>query len=492
MRKQFVMPFLAGLAGAAMLAAPAMAQEQIAARRAVVDELRAQDCMLAVADAQVLQAARPDAVDSLLGDGLVEVSGTGALTLSADICGLDTAASPESAMVAALRLNGCQMREDAAPTLLGSMGFDRDTSSDAVDVLESRGGASFDNDSGILSLSDALCAGSTAVLDGPATGESPRDALLRLFADNGCAMTQDEAEPLAPAYGLTMDLAGNLADNLMSEGIARVEAGRLIIAAPACIASAAAPPVGESPRQAALRLFADHGCAMTQDEAGPLLPGYGLTMRQVDQLADDFMDEGIAHVEGETLVITAPACQSDQAAPAGTVRARLLEEFQHRPDCAIGFDEMQTLGGMMVPGVMDGALLALLNEGALEPQDQGLQIPAAACAAANSAAPTPTAAEIEAAAQVIAAMPALVTAAHLNAYFAARNCVLDTSDDEALVADAATFLAPRLGHSAAAMMALGDDLGETLEDGIRLMEDRLVEDSESHSLRLVGCVPEAD
>jgi hypothetical protein len=90
--------------------------------------------------------------------------------------------------------------------------------------------------------------------------------------------------------------------------------------------------------------IAANGCQITEDEADPILDPLGHAQSDIRDAADRLVELGAAAFEGDTLVMTEPACTAAQTAPApgdaDGQYARMVQLFQDN-GCAYGSDAME-------------------------------------------------------------------------------------------------------------------------------------------------------
>lgn len=302
------------------VAGAAVAQE-VPARVEVASLLRATGCSTSMDGLLSSGAMDPNRLQSALNEmlslGFMEFTADGGLALTPAICGL-SAAPGEAVMTQAVRLNGCVMAEANAEALLADFGLDRSNATPFAEALIASGAATL-TDGEIFRLSPAVCAG--AELAAAPVAAEPFDAravLVLALANNGCAMSETEAEVLLPPLGLTMDTAETVADALIAEGLARFDGESLIGTPQLCIGMGVdtAPvtmAMTGTPRDRFIQMMADNGCSITETEFEAVMVSYGLTEDNADTVAEAFIDASQGMVMGEVFILDRSVC--DLATP---------------------------------------------------------------------------------------------------------------------------------------------------------------------------------
>ncbi len=141
-------------------------------------------------------------------------------------------------------------------------------------------------------------------------------AFLDLIADNGCSMTEAEAEIIFPANGFDKSLTREIAIALIDQGVVAFESETLRIIDGSCdINSQVTRNIELTADQARfIEILAPLGCRMTEDQMKTTLPENGMSARTGDQMADELMDLGIATVSEDRMSLTISA---DYCPPVG-------------------------------------------------------------------------------------------------------------------------------------------------------------------------------
>ncbi|MCF6303831.1 MAG: hypothetical protein L3J33_00465 [Rhodobacteraceae bacterium] len=131
-------------------------------------------------------------------------------------------------------------------------------------------------------------------------------AFLDLIADNGCSMTEAEAEIIFPANGFDKSLTREIATALIDQGVVAFESEILRIIDGSCdINSQATRNIELTADQALfIGILAPLGCRMTEEQMKTTLPENGMSARTGDQMADELMDLGIAMVSEDRMSLT--------------------------------------------------------------------------------------------------------------------------------------------------------------------------------------------
>jgi len=288
------------------------------------------DCRLAGQDAvAVMQLATGLPDDASL--GLAErMSERGELyqdgdtvVLAPSLCALDLPApSPvaapavvdvRAAVIAALNANGCAMTEDDGPALLQAQGVTMDDSGPVVEAMIAAGEATFDNE--LLTLSPALCT-ATAADTTPAAPMTPVDPMQRMLLlthmrVNGCALPAQSRDAGMPAmeHVMTPGVIDNIVAQLLADGEATVVGGLVTLSRELCDpADALATQAPNDPRASLIAALIANGCAMTEGEADTILPRFGLTIDDTQDLVAAMIDAGEATFADDLLTLSPALC----------------------------------------------------------------------------------------------------------------------------------------------------------------------------------------
>lgn len=210
-------------------------------------------------------------------------------------------------------------------------------------------------------------------------------AFVAVVQANGCALTEAQAEALLPPAGLDMADA-QAAAALMNRGrLFTVDADgetlRLVPdlcaadaagVAAALEAAAAAPAPGievlglaerVDPARAAVFLAEVRatGCAMTDAQAGAILPGLGFPPEEVQDIAGLLMGTGLAGMVENAFTLSPALCAADPAADAETVAAALAA---YAPDDLV-LDALTVREGLIALAVAGGCALDAADPAAL-------------------------------------------------------------------------------------------------------------------------------
>lgn len=267
-------------------------------------------------------------VNGLLDAGKASFSG-GVLTLNEDVCLADAGGSsgtggttggsggPSDVLAAHIRSLGCTLTEDGADAALAATGLTEDQAAEAVQQWMADGLVTFDND--VLQLGPELCQGMAGTGGGGGETAAGADALFAAIRDNGCSMSEAEAEAAMPALGLTMEEAEDIATDWIADGKAAFENSRLVLTPDFCASADAGGGTGggagggaDADRMAAA--IRENGCSMTGDEAETELVALGFTEASAGTIARMWIEEGLASFEGDSLVLGPELCAG---APAG-------------------------------------------------------------------------------------------------------------------------------------------------------------------------------
>lgn len=224
----------------ACLATPALAETDV--RQAVIDVAIASNCVISDA---VAEASFPPMglTKDMVGPVVEEMilAGEGDLidnefhlspelcTGAAEVTPVEPFVPPVSPLMARVievfHANGCAMTEEQGLPAFAAAGIteeELDSLDSEGEMLSDAGFFVFDEATAMITIMEPLCSN-------PVVGGDPAQPLIDMLADNGCALTQDAAGALVGDYGITMEVADEMADSLMDRGLARIEGESLVL-----------------------------------------------------------------------------------------------------------------------------------------------------------------------------------------------------------------------------------------------------------------------
>ncbi|HHX88400.1 MAG TPA: hypothetical protein GX700_01300 [Paracoccus sp.] len=234
----------------------------------------------------------------------------------------------------------------------------------------------------------------------PALADTPVRAavLVDAMRENGCAMTDAEAEAVLPGLGLgadevqaavsalypagLVDLSEDGAALVLSGGLCAAggdEALALITAAfdAAPVLEPWAPAITAEQGAALIGALRDNGCALAEDAAAEVLPALGLGMAETRDAVAVLMQAGVVDLsaDGATLSLSGEVCAAD-AADDATLTDQALRDFAALPQIApdagplevltehLGLDGIRALTGLYAE--VSGCTIALEDRAAAE------------------------------------------------------------------------------------------------------------------------------
>ncbi|SMY07784.1 hypothetical protein [Flavimaricola marinus] len=270
-------------------------------------------------------------VDALIARGHGALANGETFSLSSDICAGAALAplpdaepfDPGAVLVQVLVENGCQLTEAEAASILPGLGVSMDMAENAAEALIASGQASWAGDR--LIGDPVFCA--TALGAPPEEIEalaqsrpaSARDRFVQMMSDAGCSITEDEFEAVMARYALTENEAETVAEVLIGSGQAMMMGGVFILDRAVCDSVPASDPSPEAtPLDRFVAAIRANDCAMTQEQASARMAEIGLTMQDMDDLADHLMDTGQASVVDRALVLSPELCAAAPVSPSQT------------------------------------------------------------------------------------------------------------------------------------------------------------------------------
>lgn len=234
----------------------------------------------------------------------------------------------------------------------------------------------------------------------PALADTPERAALLVDAmrDNGCAMTGDEADAVLPGLGLDVFEVELAISVLFPAALVELseDGEALVLASSLCEADSAqsltliseafdAAPMLEpwspqiSPEQGAALIGAlrDNGCALSEDQAGSVLPALGLDMALTRDAVAVLMDAGTVGLneDGTILRLDEAVCAADSAGDV-ELMTLALDDFDAMAPISSDSDPLEVLEQQLGPdGVramtalfveIEGCSIALDDRGAAE------------------------------------------------------------------------------------------------------------------------------
>lgn len=186
---------------------------------------------------------------------------------------------------------------------------------------------------------------------GAATAQDAPAARIALFVDalrdNGCSMTEAEADAQLPALGLTVPEVVDAVTLLSLVDAAEFTgAGALVLAPDWCDAPESLPLIEAALAEVAqlepwvpqftqdqggifVAALRENGCTMTEDQAGQILPPLGLNMDVTRDMVAVMLEGGLAGLAPDGTLMLAPLlCEGPADADADLVwaaREELIE-----------------------------------------------------------------------------------------------------------------------------------------------------------------------
>lgn len=255
-------------------------------------------------------------VDDMIKRGVAEFDGK-TLTLSDRICTpkpSDRKLGPREVLLRdAIRKTGCAMTENQAEAILPGLGMEMEEAEDIADLWIERGMASFENDK--LVLKPELCRAGRKKPKGKEKTETPpptqTDAeavLLRAFRENGCRMTEKDAERALPGLGIEMRVADDILEGWARRKLAWLEGEYAVIAPGLCGAHNLDKDDFEGRLEALVAVIKLNGCRMTESEAEKALPAAGFDKAEVGKMVERLVAEGRARQERSSLELIGGGC----------------------------------------------------------------------------------------------------------------------------------------------------------------------------------------
>lgn len=243
----------------------------------------------------------------------------------------------EAALAQVFADNGCAMTQGEAVDAFAAAGYDSDQTRAAGEGLADAGAFEEDDETNVLYLTyDGLCDGRPG--SKKATKAQLIEALAQTFAQNGCAMTENEAERAFEAKGYSesqFDIAGEALDDeygafeqhrdpfalllTYGEGCPAGKGLATVTGQPFTVEPSESGAVDRSgnPREVMERFFVGNGCVATEDE---LTAAFGEPSAPenegLDRAVENMMDAEmlVPGPDGESMVFRGGDCAETAAA----------------------------------------------------------------------------------------------------------------------------------------------------------------------------------
>ncbi len=211
--------------------------------------------------------------------------------------------------------NECRITNEAGEIYLPAAGF---ADSDEVRQIMSRlfyfGRARLEETEtdGVLVIYDGPCPEG-----GPET--DPKTLFLKIVATNGCSLNATEGRPLLDEAGVHMQEIRALLPLLQNDGTLTLSADGETVTitdedcnnygpSPDVVTDLIHDPIVD-PRSALIEYLEIVGCEISYEDAQIDLPAAGFDFEALEELVQDFLQEGIVAVgRGETLILTTGRC----------------------------------------------------------------------------------------------------------------------------------------------------------------------------------------
>ena len=391
--------------GAALLActaiAPASAQmgDLNAAERAVVSFAEANGCRITIDQAEELSKSAgiserdiDQAFDGLEDGGMIVIADDrmSARLVSGAACenvGFEPEDENQRQAMALFEQNGCRLTKSDFRSKAEAIGMDSDALLDAARAMFEAGALREDGRDAVLVVG-TICKAAEA--DGAPSESDVRTIVARVFAENGCTLTDDEADRLFPEAGLSLDRDGATVQAMIDEGTIVLDDATGVASMENCTPareSTEQKPVPAEDYEKIVAAFEANDCLLTEalfiesfgDEEGGRLEDTIETMFENGDLIEIDRDRA--------RLVTGEQCAPAAPLPAGTSEAELKQRLVtifEKNGCVLKERSARALAEMegMNRTLVDSAGEALDDEDAFEQTDDGLRLTIGACAAA--------------------------------------------------------------------------------------------------------------
>lgn len=360
--------FTSVLAVTALIAIPALAQDT--AEKAAEEMIPLFEQNKCVIDEAMVAAHfegkdfSPSSIDDAF--DLLEDNGSIIIADSRDSARLTTGEvcsamrwSPESdaekQAVALFEENGCRLTRPEFRNLAEKADLDSSAMRKATRTMMDNGALSIDGDHAVLTIGEA-CASAPAETQEASSGkeapvpseEDRRATITRVFEENGCSLTEQQADEKLAAAGLDQSRDGNIVMAMIREGLIEVNENKTLatlVTGEACGTDSGAKVASDSPRAILTSVLEENGCRLSEREFVDAMTARGYDEDRIDEIgeaAEDLVEAGVFSFGGdsgnEALILSSgEVCGSGEepdTAAAGDPRSEIVALFE-RNECKL-------------------------------------------------------------------------------------------------------------------------------------------------------------
>lgn len=224
-----------------------------------------------------------------------------------------TAAESRTLFIQIAEDHGCKMSEKEGRAVMPKYGMSMDESEPIVGAMLEEGTATFSK--GILRLTGDICHSSQpkAPTASAADAENTGDKFLRLVRENGCSMTEEQAEAILTLNGIDLKTAEDILEVWVKLKQATFDGDALVLNDVMCGGNRDALPKEHTFSEAGaqlLFLIQRNGCRMSEREAEAQLPEIGLDIRAADDILKIWVAKKLADIMGNNVVLAPSQCQA--------------------------------------------------------------------------------------------------------------------------------------------------------------------------------------
>ncbi len=209
--------------------------------------------------------------------------------------------------------HGCKMSEKEGRAVMPEYGMSMDESEPIVEAMIDEGTATFKK--GILRLTGDICHSSQPKTPAAGNGDSENlgDKFLRLVRENGCSMTEDQAEAILPGNGIDLETAENILEVWVKLNQATFNGDTLRLGDVLCGGNRDNTPIEHSFGEVEAELMfmiRRNGCSMSEAEAEAQLPAIGLDIEVAEDMIKVWIGKGLADFKGNRVVLAQSECNA--------------------------------------------------------------------------------------------------------------------------------------------------------------------------------------
>jgi hypothetical protein len=197
------------------------------------------------------------------------------------------------------RVSNCLITQDIADATFPQFDLSQEVLDLVVGQMAAQGEVDFVD--GTLRLSPKLCTMDPAKAPAPPSVSPVMLRVVEAYRAADCLLAEAEAPDFMAAAGIAADelaSVGQETEALVAAGhiLRDPDAGTVTITEPLCSRAAISP-------DPLVKMLTENGCALTKEASSTLIEGYGLTVEAAEGMAATLVEQGLARIEGDSLIL---------------------------------------------------------------------------------------------------------------------------------------------------------------------------------------------